>query len=359
MAFLAYPAVALTEENPLLYLVLAAFALGYTRVIWRNTPHLHANRAPVTIVATLAAGTLLLPVLDYDWLSGMGFYSSVLLLINFPLRWWRVIVVAHTAVFVFVAVAILHAETNSVVTLALLTLIVSSVQVAIYKQIDTSMQLQQARAELTQLAIAEERLRIARDLHDILGQRLSAVALKAEVAARIIGRDPDRAITEMNEVGAVARDALAEVRAAVSGYRHVSLAVEAESAEALLKAAGVVVTVSGQLDDLREPVEECAAWLVREAATNVVRHAKARRCDIVVSRGSHLTVEVRDDGIGAALTEPPPRGTGLTGLAERVALAGGELWVGPCEGWFLIRARLPRTPADARPRVHQAADAAR
>ncbi|MFY1636692.1 sensor histidine kinase [Solwaraspora sp. WMMB335] len=342
LAFLAFPLSVAHERSGLLYVGLAVFTAGYSRVILRNTPRLHTNRAPVTIVLTLICGFLMVPLLRYDWLSGLSFFSSVMLLINCPLRWWPTLVVVQAVSFVTIAVA-MQVSIDSLVILVLLIAITSGVQVAIYNQIDTSMQLLQARAELTQLAVAKERLRIARDLHDILGQRLSAVALKADLAARMVDSAPRRAATEMVEVGAVARDALAEVRAAVSGYRKTSLAVEAQSAETLLQASGVVVIIDGGRVDLPEPIEECAAWLVREAATNIVRHAKARRCAITVG-GSEATVvlEVRDDGVGATLVEPPVCGTGLTGLAERVAIVGGSLCVGPDDGWFVLRAELPR-----------------
>ncbi|ROO62115.1 two-component system sensor histidine kinase DesK [Micromonospora sp. Llam0] len=346
LAFLAFPLSVVHDRNQALYVGLALFVLGYARVVIRNTPQLHTNRAPVTVAVTLICGLAMVPQLRYDWLSGLAFFSLVMLLINCPLRWWPALVVGHTVVFVAIAVGLLRVSADSVVILILLIAITSGVQVAIYNQIDTSMQLLQARAELTQLAVARERLRIARDLHDILGQRLSAVTLKADLAARMVDSAPDRAVTEMAEVAEVARDALAEVRAAVSGYRKVSLAVEAQSAEALLQASGVVVSVRGTLDDLPEPIEECAAWLIREAATNIVRHARARRCAIAVTRREgRFILEVHDDGVGAGLTGAPPSGTGLTGLAERVELVGGDLCVGPRDGWFVLRAELPQTVA--------------
>ncbi|HEX6969186.1 MAG TPA: sensor histidine kinase [Micromonosporaceae bacterium] len=343
LAFLAYPVVGLADRNRLLYLPLALFAAGYVRVVWRNTPDLHRNRAPVTLGLTHMAGALLLPSLGFDWLSGLAFFSSVMLLINFSLRWWPTIITAHSVTFVGAAAAT-GATLEGLTTMFFLVVITHAVQVSIYRQLEMSTQLQQARANLTQLALAEERLRIARDLHDILGQRLSAVALKAELAARLVTLDQARAAIEMTEVGAVARDALAEVRAAVSGYRKVSLAVEAQSAEALLKASGIVVTIQGTLQQLEEPFEQCAASLVREATTNTVRHSNARHCQITVTHDDKVvTVEIRDDGVGASLPRPPRYGTGLTGLAERVALANGELFIGPCDGWFVVRARLYRS----------------
>lgn len=344
LLFLAYPVGAIGSSSIWLALNLIAFAAGYCRVIIRNTPQMHRNRAPVTVLLTLVLGGLLIPALHYDWLSGLGVFAAIMLLINFPLQWWRALLVGLIGSLTLIAQFMLHAERNSVVVLLVLLVIVGTVQVAVYKQIETSMQLQEARAELTYLAVAEERLRIARDLHDILGQRLSAVTLKAEIAAQMVGRDPGRAITEILEVSATARGALAEVRAAVSGYRTVSLRVETESSEALLTACGVTVTVTGPLS-LPQLANETAGWVVREATTNVIRHASAQQCSITVTdEGDTFVVQVADDGVGGTLSEPFSYGTGLTGLTERMEIVGGDLDVGPRDGRFVVTARIPADP---------------
>ncbi|MEU1885452.1 sensor histidine kinase [Micromonospora sp. WMMD987] len=344
LLFLAYPVGAISRTSIWLLPVLLAFAAGYCRVIIRNTPQMHGNRAPLTVLLTLALGALMVPTLHYDWFSGLGVFAAIMLLINFPLRWWPVILTGLIGSFTLIAQFMLHAERGSIVVLLVLLVIVGATQVAVYKQIETSMQLQEARTELTHLAIAEERLRIARDLHDILGQRLSAVTLKAEIAAQMVVRDPHRAVNEILEVSATARDALAEVRAAVSGYRTVWLRAEAESSEALLTACGVTVTVAGPLS-LPRLTNETAGWVVREATTNVIRHASAQRCWItVVDEGDTFVVQVADDGAGGALDQPFSYGTGLTGLAERIDIVGGELEVGPRDGRFVVTARIPANP---------------
>lgn len=353
MAFLAYPIVGLSHENLLWYLPLAGFGIGYVRAIWRNTPQLHGNRAPWTIVATLLCGSILVPVLQFDWFSGLTFFASVMLLVNFPLRWWRVIVPGLIVTALVVSAVVLRADADSILFLAVQVLVGAGMQVVIYTQMETSAELHKARVELAQLAVTKERLRIARDLHDSLGQQLSAITLKADVAARIVDSDPQQAIIEMTEVGSLARNGLAAARAVVSGYRQVSLAAEAKAAETLLRTSGLEVTARGLERELPRPVDECAGWVVREAVTNVVRHARACRCEIEVApTDGAVAVEVRDDGVGAKLADPPAYGTGLTGLAERLALTDAELEVGSDDGWFTVRAVLPLRgePTDGRSR---------
>lgn len=342
LAFLAYPIDGLTGEHPVLFLALAGFAGGYVWVVWRNTPHLHTNQTPIALFATIGCGALLVPTLGAEWFAGLSFFASVMLLINFPQRLWHIVLPALLVTSVAVALFFLNEPPGAVVFLLLQVLIGSGLQVALYRQLKLSNELRQARIELTQLAVTQERLRIARDLHDILGQHLSAISLKAQVAARIVASDPQRAALEMTEVGALARDGLAAARAAVSGYRQVSLTAEAASAEALLRTAGLRTTVRLPADGLPSPIDECAGWVVREAVTNALRHARARQCDIEVRRDDGwVTVEVRDDGLGAKLENPPMFGIGLTGLSERVAMVGGTLSVESHDGHFCVRASIP------------------
>ena len=144
--------------------------------------------------------------------------------------------------------------------------------------------LNEARAELARTAVAEERLRISRDLHDLLGHSLSLIALKSEVAGRMIETDPQRAAKEVAELEAVARRSLAEVRQAVTGYRQPSLAAELAAARRMLAAAGI----DGRVDapgsyDLPPEVDALLAWTVREGSTNIVRHSGARHATITVT----------------------------------------------------------------------------
>jgi two-component system, NarL family, sensor histidine kinase DesK len=214
------------------------------------------------------------------------------------------------------------------------------------------LRLRATRAELARMAVAEERLRIARDLHDLLGHSLSLITLKAELAGRVIGTDHDRAVREIAELEAVARQSLAEVRATVSSYRQPGLAAELAAARQMLAAAGMECRVEEPASlELAPEGEALLAWTVREGATNVVRHSGARGAAITVTvDAGDATVEITDDGVGVAWDgdgRQSAAGSGLVGLAERARAAGGEISVGEGPGGkgFCLRVRVPAQPA--------------
>jgi two-component system sensor histidine kinase DesK len=166
------------------------------------------------------------------------------------------------------------------------------------------------------------------------------IALKSELARKLLGRDPAAAEREVRDVEAVARESLQEARAAVLGLRQARLASEIDQARDTLTAAGIEVTVHTG-DPLPAAVQAPLAFAVREATTNVLRHSRARHCDIALRpAGDRAVLEVRDDGIGG--TDCPERGTGLRGLGERMAEAGGTLEAGPAPGGgFRLVAAVP------------------
>lgn len=193
---------------------------------------------------------------------------------------------------------------------------------ASFRNIVYRVRLEQAQREKEKLAAEAERERIARDLHDLLGHTLSVIVLKSELAVKLSGRDPARAAQEMAEVERISREALGEVRAAVRGYRGSGLNAELGRSKLALDAAGVRLDYQGEALELPRPVEYAMEMVLREAVTNVVRHARASRCHIRVGRvGQHHELEVQDDGVGGAA----PEGSGLTGMRERVRALGGEL----------------------------------
>ena len=196
-----------------------------------------------------------------------------------------------------------------------------------------------AREELADLAVAHERLRFARDMHDLLGHSLTVIRAKSELASRLARDDPAKAAAEMEGVEHLARQALVDVREAVTGYRHVTLAAEVANGRAVLRAAGITPEVAVNGVALASEVDETLGWVVREAITNVVRHSRASRCRVatVVTDGE-VQLEVTDDGCGGA----SPAGSGLTGVRERLAAVGGTLDVrtSPDTG-FRVVARVP------------------
>jgi two-component system, NarL family, sensor histidine kinase DesK len=204
--------------------------------------------------------------------------------------------------------------------------------------ISVNAELWAARDELARSAVAEERLRFARDLHDLLGHSLSLIALKSELAGRLAERDPARARAEMADVEATARQALAEVREAVSGYRQVTFAQALAEARSALSAAGIRLDVPGRPVPLPPSVDTLLGWVVREATTNVLRHSDARSVTVVLAAGDDAVLTVTDDGRGSAAAP----GVGLAGLAERVDAAGGRL---ACEspegGGYRVTATVP------------------
>src|ERR1700694_3352501 len=196
-----------------------------------------------------------------------------------------------------------------------------------------------AREQLAGLGVGEERLRFARDLHDLLGHSLSVIALKSELAGRLIKSAPGLAAHEVEDIETVARQALREVREAVAGYRQPTLAAELAGANEALAAAGIEYHVDQDHTPLPPAVEAVLAWTVREGVTNVMRHSQATRCAIrIINVDRHATVEVVDDGRGGV----PEAGSGLRGLQERVVERGGTLTAEslPHEG-FRLRVTLP------------------
>jgi two-component system, NarL family, sensor histidine kinase DesK len=203
-------------------------------------------------------------------------------------------------------------------------------------------ELHAARIELAELAIGRERLRVSRDLHDLLGQSLSAVSLKGDLARRLLGRDPLAAQAEIEGLTEVARQALRGMRAVARDQHAVSLRGEADAAAALLRAAGVEARIHLDLPQLLAPAETVLAWAVREGVTNLLRHSDARACSITGARRDGMVrLEIVNDGA----PPPPPAGggSGLAGLGERArALSGSVAAERTRDGRFRLAVELPQ-----------------
>lgn len=220
-------------------------------------------------------------------------------------------------------------------------------------------QLREARSQVAHLAANEERLRLARDLHDLTGHSLATITLKAELAQRLLTRARDAApgvptprldaaLKEVGEIEQVSRQTLTDIRQAVSGYRRATLAVEVASAHVALDAAGIkldAAEVAASSDDLDAQTESALAWSLREAVTNAIRHSGAAHVEVTLARAAdEMVLTVRNDGRGLAATVGATDdcgGHGLTGLRERLDAVGGRLSVGGGDGDFRLVAAVP------------------
>jgi two-component system sensor histidine kinase DesK len=199
-----------------------------------------------------------------------------------------------------------------------------------------------AREEIGRLAVSEERLRFARDLHDLLGQSLAVLVLKSELVAKQLPASTDESIRqELRDLARVARKSLNDVREAASGYRRPSLSMEIGNARTALRAAGIGLRVEDSLGRVAAEQDSVLAWVVREGVTNVLRHSGAQKCVLRLAReNGSARLEVIDDGRGAAALDGA--GIGLIGLRERVELAGGKFDVkSESSGGLRLRVDLP------------------
>jgi two-component system, NarL family, sensor histidine kinase DesK len=236
----------------------------------------------------------------------------------------------------------------AVVPIVVLVLLIGAAAIIDAERARTRAQLRRADEEIERLATIAERERIARDLHDLLGHTLSVIVLKAELATRLLPVDADRAGQEMREVEQTARTALGEVRTAVAGYRAKGLGAELVNSQRALAAAGIDADATIDLPVLPAEQETALALALREAVTNVVRHADARRISIRArATGDEVELEVTDDGRGASGRD----GSGLSGMRERITSLGGQvdLQSGPAgtdRPGTRVLVRLPRTTPD-------------
>ncbi|MET9585697.1 histidine kinase [Streptomyces sp. NPDC006539] len=211
-------------------------------------------------------------------------------------------------------------------------------------------QAEKARDLQARLAVAEERLRFGRDMHDVLGRNLAVIALKSELAVELAQRGRAEAVDQMVEVQRIARASQQEVRDVVRGYREADLSTELVGAQGVLKAAGIVCEVTGDGGgQLPAAVRSALGWAVREAATNVLRHGDPRLCTIRLSASADgVVLDVENDGAPCAAAGES--GSGLAGLRERLGALDGSLDAGPVgDGMFRLTARIPLTRGESRP----------
>ena len=215
-------------------------------------------------------------------------------------------------------------------------------------------ELDRSRTAHARLSVAEERLRFARDLHDVLGRNLSLIAVQSELAAELARRGDQDAAGQMLQVRQVAHESLREMRAVVSGYRTADLGTELAGAQEVLRSAGMSCRVTGDAAGLPADVQAALGWVVREGTTNIIRHSDATACTIELhlldSPGAPRAVTLRMDNDRVHTPDTGSGGTGLAGLGERLAGLGGSITTGhPRNGHFRLEASLPARGAAAAP----------
>ncbi len=306
-------------------------------------PHYHL-RARLAMIVGLSLLVLLLAILEGSSFLWLFIGVSAIAGSALPLRQASIAVMALT-ILTLITGLVFGSDAGWLLIIPLVLLVrgLGLDMIGFVRLFDALRELQLTRQELARQAVLEERLRLARDLHDLLGHTLSLIALKSELAERLVDKDPGRAGEEIRAVEREARQALHEVRQAVAGYRQQSLAGELSGAQEILEAAGIECKVANAAGSLPPALDIVLAWVVREGVTNVIRHSRAKSCSIRISiEAGSVCAEVVNDGYRESATVEGKPGNGLSGLAERVARQGGVIQAGlvPGEGNQKYRLRV-------------------
>ncbi|MFJ9843706.1 sensor histidine kinase [Kitasatospora sp. NPDC101155] len=296
-----------------------------------------------TLLAQAVLTYVPLVLFGFAWGGMAGFLGSSVLLL---LRGKRA-GAAFGAVVVLSGVsgALLGISVAEAVYLTVATALTGLIVFGLTRLAQLVIEVQQAQQELARLAVTRERLRFARDLHDLLGYSLSAITLKSELTCRLVTANPERALDELGGVLEISRQALADVRAVARGYRDMSLESEAVSARSVLAAADIEARFDlGGIQPTGE-ADTVLATVLREGVTNLLRHSKAECCVVRGGvEGGRLRLTLSNDGVPerAALGDADRHGGGLDNLEVRLAKVGGRLSAGPDgRGWFHLVAEVP------------------
>ena len=332
---LVYPAITAATIHQ--YSTGLAAVIGYVLVVAFAGCYVGAMLSVARLARTpfwvlLAAMTALF-VAEF-WFAQIGAFflcAVVVSLAVLPLRAWVAPFVVVAAIACIVVPLVTPGwQDGPGWTEAIMVVFTALIWYAFTEIAQTNQALLETRAEVARLASETERNRIARDLHDLVGHSLTAITVKSNLARQLAASESSPAVREITEVEQLSRQALADVRAAVSGYRDVTLAGELARAKELLRASGIIADIPTATEPPDSVSQELFGWAVREGVTNVVRHSRASRCTISVSA---IAVEVSDDGLATAATP----GNGITGLRERADAVGATVVAGPTtpRGWRL------------------------
>jgi len=293
-------------RSELMLLFLGAVCVGYL-VIWR------ADRMFIYPLLAIAVATAARPRWTMGIIGSLAFSGAL-------------------------ATGLEDRSVDGPLALAFATFFAGTATFLVHHLVNVVGELTRTRERLARLAVSEERSRFARDLHDLLGHTLSVIVVKAQAIRRLVDRDPSAAAAHARDVETVGRQALTEARDAVTGYRTVRLSDELSGAGTALAAANIRVDITPPAGDLPAEVDSLFGWVVREATTNVLRHAAAGQCRITVTIDADMAgLEVVDDGRGGPMRD----GTGLRGLRERVDDLGGELTAAATPTGFRLAVRVP------------------
>ncbi len=296
---------------------------------------LRRRRAELELELPLRWSIGLLAVLVICWIGMLSVFGqdgsgavifitvSSVMVLSTTYAIWFVLLVCGAAFWVAVA----QTGWERDLELPLLALIGGFVMWAVRQVMERNVELMRTRRENELLLLEQERNRFARDLHDILGHSLTVIAVKAELARRLVDVDNERALREIRDLERLSRDALTDVRRAVQGYREITLPGELARARGVLAAAGIEAALPSSADDVAGELRELFAWAIREAVTNIVRHSRARKAEIELSA---TTLRIANDGVRDGDDRAPGQrveGSGLVGLRERVHALGGTLSV--------------------------------
>ncbi|WP_166658138.1 sensor histidine kinase [Actinokineospora alba] len=336
LLYLTRDAVVLTVSG------LCMAGLAALQLLYVSKPGTRFTSPTRYLVIAAQAAMVYVPALlfPHAWISVPGMLAGTCLLVLRPVAAW----IGFVAVVVSVpfAQADFHVDALSIAYNVGATMTTGLVTYGLTLMARSVWELRAARRTLAEAAVAEERMRFARDLHDLLGLSLSAITLKTELTQRLMKADPDRAATELMEIVEISRLALTDVRLVASGYRDLSLNEESRSAESVLAAADVDVRMDLHYGELPVEVRTVLATVLREGVTNVLRHSRGARCEITVRQHDNMVeLEIVNDGVGVG-DSGPGSGSGIRNLSDRVATVGGRLTAGlDSDGSFRLRALVP------------------